>query len=116
MRTSTSSDLVELTTRLMSIDSTSGSEGEVVAWLDRFLSERGWRTWRIPVGEGRDDLFATAVDNPTVTLSTHLDTVPPFISPHVEDGIIRGRGACDAKGMGAPLRPHAGRLRVSEAR
>ena len=112
---SRSIDLVELTTRLMSIDSTSGSEREVVAWLDRYLSERGWRTWRIPVSAGRDDLFVTAVDHPTVTLSTHLDTVPPFISPRVEDGIIRGRGACDAKGIAAAMICAAERLRVSGA-
>jgi acetylornithine deacetylase len=115
MRPSTAIDLVELTTRLMSIDSTSGSEGKVVAWLDGYLSERGWRTWRIPVSAGRDDLFVTAVDHPTVTLSTHLDTVPPFISPRVEDGIIRGRGACDAKGIAAAMICAAERLRVSGA-
>jgi acetylornithine deacetylase len=99
----------------MSIDSTSGSEGGVIAWLDSYLSEQGWRTWRIPVSPGRDDLFATAVDSPTVTLSTHLDTVPPFIPPRVEDGMIRGRGACDAKGIAAAMICAAERLHASGA-
>jgi acetylornithine deacetylase len=99
----------------MSIDSTSGSEGNVIAWLDRYLQERGWRTWRIPVSEGRDDLFATAVDCPTVTLTTHLDTVPPFIPPRVEGGKIYGRGACDAKGIAAAMICAAERLRASGA-
>jgi acetylornithine deacetylase len=99
----------------MSIDSTSGSEGNVIAWLDRYLQERGWRTWRIPVSEGRDDLFATAVDCPTVTLTTHLDTVPPFIAPRIEGGKIFGRGACDAKGIAAAMICAAERLRVSGA-
>jgi acetylornithine deacetylase len=112
---STASDLIELTTALMSIDSTSGSEGQVIAWLDRYLQDRGWRTWRIPVSAGRDDLFATAVDAPTVTLSTHLDTVPPFIAPRIADGKIHGRGACDAKGIAASMIRAADRLRASGA-
>jgi acetylornithine deacetylase len=105
------SDPVQLTTELMSIDSTSGREGEVVAWLDRYLVDRGWRTWRIPVTEGRDDLFATVHDAPLVTLSTHLDTVPPFIPPRIEGDRILGRGACDAKGIAAAMICAAERLR-----
>ncbi len=105
------SDPVQLTTELMSIESTSGHEGEVVAWLDRYLCDRGWRTWRIPVSEGRDDIFATAHDAPLVTLSTHLDTVPPFIPPRIEGDRILGRGACDAKGIAAAMICAAERLR-----
>ena len=104
-------DPAELTLRLMSIESTSGQEGGVIAWLDSYLIERGWRTWRIPVSEGRDDLFATVVENPLVTLSTHLDTVPPFIPPRTTDGAIHGRGACDAKGIAAAMICAAERLR-----
>ena len=92
-------DPAELTLRLMSIESTSGQEGDVIAWLDGYLVERGWRTWRIPVTPGRDDLFATVAENPVVTLSTHLDTVPPYIPPRREGGVIHGRGSCDAKGI-----------------
>ena len=106
------SDPVELTTQLMSIDSTSGHEGDVIAWLDTYLAARGWRTQRIPVSAGRDDLFATAVDAPLVTLSTHLDTVPPFIPPHVQGDRILGRGACDAKGIAAAMICAAERLRM----
>ncbi len=109
---STPPDVVELTTRLMSIDSTSGREGEVIAWLADYLTARGWRTQRIPVGAQRDDLFATAVDEPLVTLSTHLDTVPPFIPPRVTGDMIHGRGACDAKGIAAAMICAADRLRA----
>jgi acetylornithine deacetylase len=97
----------------MSIDSTSGREGDVIAWLDRYLSERGWRTQRIPVTDGRDDLFATVHDSPVVTLSTHLDTVPPFIPPRRDGGRILGRGACDAKGIAAAMIAAAERLRAA---
>ncbi len=104
-------DPADLTVQLMAIDSTSGREGEVIAWLDRWLAERGWTTRRIPVTPGRDDLFAAAVDEPRVTLSTHLDTVPPYIPPRVADGRIHGRGACDAKGIAAAMICAAERLR-----
>lgn len=107
------SDPVELTTRLMSIDSTSGREGEVIAWLDGYLVEHGWRTQRIPVSDGRDDLFATVHEAPVVTLSTHLDTVPPFIAPRIDDDRILGRGACDAKGIAAAMICAAERLRAA---
>jgi acetylornithine deacetylase len=99
----TALDPVELTVQLMSIDSTSGNEGPVITWLDAFLAGRGWRTQRIPVTPGRDDLFATAVDAPLVTLSTHLDTVPPFIAPRLDGDRLHGRGACDAKGIAAAM-------------
>jgi len=56
-------------------------------------------------------MFATVADAPAVTLSTHLDTVPPFIAPRVVDGMIHGRGACDAKGIAAAMICAAERLR-----
>lgn len=95
----------------MSIDSTSGRETEVVSWLDRYLAERGWRTLRIPVSPGRDDVYATAVESPLVTLTTHLDTVPPFLPPRRDGGKLHGRGACDAKGIAASMICAAERLR-----
>jgi len=67
------------------------------------------------VTPGRDDLFATVVENPLVTLSTHLDTVPPFIPPRTSDGAIHGRGSCDAKGIAAAMICAAERLRDENA-
>ena len=104
-------DPVDLTVRLMSIDSTTGREGELIAWLDHSLAERGWTTRRIPVSPGRDDLYAAMVDSPRVTLSTHLDTVPPYITPRMDGARIHGRGACDAKGIAAAMMCAAERLR-----
>jgi acetylornithine deacetylase len=111
----TFSDPIELTAQLMAIDSTSGQEGAVVEWLDRYLAERGWRTTRIPVSDGRSDLFATSVDRPVVTLSTHLDTVPPFIPPRRDSRNLYGRGACDAKGLAASMIRAAESLREESA-
>ena len=97
----------------MTIDSTSGREGDVIAAADRYLAERGWRTSRIPVSPGRDDLLAQTDTKPVITLSTHLDTVPPFIPPTLDGDHLTGRGACDAKGQAAALVCAAEALRDS---
>jgi len=95
----------------MEIDSTSGREGAVVDWLENYLSGADWRVQRIPVTAGRDDLLATSGENPKVTLSTHLDTVPPFIPPRLDGDRLWGRGACDAKGIAAAMILAAEQLR-----
>lgn len=107
-------DPVDLAARLMEIDSTSGREGAVIDWLHAFLSGRDWNVQRIPVSFGRDDLFATMGDTPAlarVTLSTHLDTVPPFIPPRIDGDMLCGRGSCDAKGIASAMICAAERLR-----
>ena len=108
---SSSLDPVQLALELCAIDSTSGSEGEIVAHVERLLGARGWRTRRIPVTPGRDALYASSGADRHVTLSTHLDTVPPFIAPRLEDGRLHGRGTCDAKGIAAAMICAAERLR-----
>src|SRR3954470_22642493 len=97
----------------MEIDSTSGREGAVIDWMHSFLGGRDWSTRRIPVSPGRDDVLATIGDDekPQVVLSTHLDTVPPFIPPSIDGDLLRGRGACDAKGIAAAMICAAERLR-----
>src|SRR5690606_22101892 len=55
--------------------------------------------------------LAISGEGPHVTLSTHLDTVPPFIPPRLSGGRIHGRGACDAKGIAAAMICAAERLR-----
>ena len=97
--------------QLMRIDSTSGREGEVIAMAEAMLAQRGWRTSRIPVSEGRDNLLAVSGPQPIVTLSTHLDTVPPYIPPRLDGGRLHGRGACDAKGIAAAMVVGGERLR-----
>ena len=104
-------DVVELTARLMEIDSTSGREGDVIDWVHALLEGRDWKVQRIPVSAGRDDVYAVAGSSPTVTLSTHLDTVPPFIPPRLDGTRLWGRGSCDAKGIAAAMIVAAERLR-----
>jgi acetylornithine deacetylase len=104
-------DVLRLTADLMAIDSTSGQEGELMAHVSLMLESRGWRVKRIPVTPGRMDVFATCVNAPLVTLSTHLDTVPPYLPPRVDGDTLWGRGACDAKGIAAAMILAAEQLR-----
>ena len=108
-------DPVALTARLMEIDSTSGREGDVIDFMHAFLTSREWHVQRIPVSDGRDDLFATPGATPgdgaQITLSTHLDTVPPHIPPRLSGNVLYGRGSCDAKGIAAAMVAAAERLR-----
>jgi acetylornithine deacetylase len=105
-------DPLELAVSLMRIDSTTGREGDVVAYMERLLDAGGWRVARIPVSGDRANLLASWDGASAVTLSTHLDTVPPFIPPRVAGGTLYGRGACDAKGIAAAMICAADRLRA----
>jgi acetylornithine deacetylase len=105
------SDVVATTEWLMSFDSTSGSEIELVNAFAAALEARGWNVTHIPVPSGRSDLLATTGTGPYVTLSTHLDTVPPYLPPRRDGTKIFGRGACDAKGIAASMLCAAERIR-----
>ncbi len=105
-----------LALQLMRVESTSGQETAVVALMESLLRERGWQVQRIPVTEGRDALLATGSDGIDVTLSTHLDTVPPYLAPSLDGDLLRGRGACDAKGIAASMLCAADRLRARGVR
>jgi len=104
-------DLFELTKSLMSILSTSGEEEAVGFWLRDHLSSLGWTVELQKVSGNQNNVIATLNQNPRVWFSTHLDTVPPFISPTEDDEKIYGRGACDAKGIIAAQITAAERLR-----
>ena len=56
------------------------------------------RVERIEVEPSRFNVLA-CFGSPTVTLSTHLDTVPPFFASREDEEFIWGRGACDVKGI-----------------
>jgi acetylornithine deacetylase len=105
-------DVVDLARQLMRVDSTSGSETPLMTHVHALLEARGWRVTRIPVSEERFALFASGGEREFVTLSTHLDTVPPYIPPRLEGDTLWGRGACDAKGIAAAMMCAAERLRV----
>ncbi|NNE98637.1 MAG: M20/M25/M40 family metallo-hydrolase [Pyrinomonadaceae bacterium] len=89
----------KLTTELMSIPSISGDEQRVGEFLGGYLESLGYKVELQEVENGRKNVIAWASDNPEVFLSTHMDTVPPFIPPTEDDEKIYGRGSCDAKGI-----------------
>ncbi len=96
----------------MAIDSTTGIETKVIDAMEDLLESRDWQVQRIPVTGGRDCILARSRPDPVVTLSTHLDTVPPFIPPKLNGDKLSGRGACDAKGIAAAMVLAAERLRA----
>jgi acetylornithine deacetylase len=99
-------DCFALTRALIDLDSTTGREKPVVDYLFAHLSalaaQRGGRLERMSAAPERDNLLLT-FGEPVVTLSTHMDTVPPYFSSSDDGTHIRGRGACDAKGIIAAM-------------
>jgi acetylornithine deacetylase len=92
-------NLFELTKSLMNIPSVSGVEEAVGFYLRDYLQSLGWTVELQPVSENQNNVIAYLNDTPRVFLSTHMDTVPPFIEASEDDEKIYGRGACDAKGI-----------------
>ena len=132
-------DHVALTRQLVDIESTTGMEGEVGRWLAGFLRDRGYSVLEQPLEDlqpnrgastdpglkagaigsgdgvrsgGRINVIA-AVGEPEVVFSTHFDCVPPFFPSRIENGLLYGRGACDAKGILAAQIAAAERLRAA---
>ncbi|GAC1477620.1 MAG: M20 family metallopeptidase [Gemmatimonadaceae bacterium] len=95
-------DVVALAAELLAIESPSGSERAAVDFVSRFLIARGWNVTVQEVTRGRGNVWASRAGG-GVTLSTHLDTVPPFVPPRLTGDRLYGRGACDAKGIAAAM-------------
>jgi acetylornithine deacetylase len=56
----------------------------------------------MPVEHSGDNILAFW-GAPVGTLSTHMDTVPPFFGSREDGEFIWGRGSCDAKGIIAAM-------------
>ena len=106
-------DIVALTRQLIDIESTTGDEGQVGHFLLEELSRLGYNVQRMVAEGERANVYATDPQqpNPPVVLSTHMDTVPPYIPSSEDDERIYGRGSCDAKGIIAAQIAAAERLR-----
>lgn len=117
-------DPINLTRRLVNIESISYHEGLVGAFLADFLATERYSVERMGVeqpdvsltpggGAGeRFNLYAAMPGvTPDVVLSTHMDTVPPFFGCTEDDEFLYGRGTCDAKGIIAAQVAAADRLR-----
>jgi acetylornithine deacetylase len=99
-------NVFELTRALVDIESITGNEermGEVLlAHLSEMAAQYGGHAELMPVEAGRNNVLAWWGE-PTVTLSTHMDTVPPFFPSREDEQHIWGRGACDTKGIIASM-------------
>ena len=111
--------LFELTRALVDIESTTNHEKDVGDYLFAHLSALAARSnghvSRMSAEQNRDNLFASWGE-PVVTLSTHMDTVPPYFGSSEDERFIFGRGACDAKGIIAAMVVAAERLLAAGAR
>ncbi len=106
-------DVVALTRQLVDIESITGNEGPVGGFLYRELAGMGFQVEKMTAEMERCNIYATAREqpHPAVVLSTHMDTVPPFIPSWEDATCIYGRGSCDAKGIIAAQIAAALRLR-----
>ena len=112
-------DVVTLTRQLVDIESITGNEAAVGNFLYGELCRLGYRTQKMPVERDRFNVYAVPeagksepeAARPSITFSTHMDTVPPFIPSSEDAGRICGRGSCDAKGIIAAQIAAAERLR-----
>jgi acetylornithine deacetylase len=111
--------LFELTRALVDIESTTGQEGRVGDFLFERLSllaaAHQGSAERISAAPNRDNILVT-FGEPVVTLSTHMDTVPPYFSSSEDETHIHGRGSCDAKGIITAMIGAAESLLASEVR
>lgn len=88
---------VDLLIRMVKVYSPSGEEEGLADLLSQEMKELGFEVERDAVGNVIGRLGG---GRPWVLLCGHMDTVPSIIPVKVEDGILYGRGAVDAK---APL-------------
>jgi acetylornithine deacetylase len=99
-------NVIELTRALVDIDSVTPNEEAVGKFLADYLFQiavhTGGRVDLMPVEPNRFNVFASWGE-PVVTLSTHMDTVPPFYKSREDEKFIWGRGACDTKGIIASM-------------
>ncbi|KAL6862501.1 hypothetical protein ACO1O0_002734 [Amphichorda felina] len=107
--------LLELHKALVSISSISGLEMDIGYWLAEYFYEKGWTSIsqtvppreNTPAGHIRRNVMAwpshERQPHPKVLLTSHIDTVPPYIPYSIEygeitkDTRINGRGSVDAK-------------------
>jgi len=101
-------DPILFTRQLCEIDSTTYHEGAAGEFLAEFLLRRNWPVEKTPVeqppesstADSRWNVYAGPAGHaPDLVLSTHIDTVPPYIPCSEDAEFLYGRGVSDAKGI-----------------
>ncbi len=104
-------DVIELTQKLIACPSITPKDEGALVYLAQQLEKLGFTCHRLDFGEGDKhvpNLFARlGTGAPHICYAGHTDVVPtgpadawtygPF-NPHIEDGVLYGRGASDMKG------------------
>jgi acetylornithine deacetylase len=112
-------NVFDLTRALVDIESVTNAEKRVGEFLFSYLSQLaqrdGGKVERMEVEPERFNVLAYWGE-PVVTLSTHMDTVPPFFASRDDEEHIWGRGACDAKGIIAAMIGAAEKLLAARAK
>ncbi|MHC4401258.1 MAG: M20 family metallopeptidase [Planctomycetota bacterium] len=120
----------DLLCRLISFPSTSGKEHELMGWAAVEFEKLGVEVRRVPLSDRikDDEDYSTPIpdigydgrfnlrlrlpgrgDGRKLLLNTHTDVVPPSQGQEKPfeavsaDGVVYGRGACDAKGQAAAI-------------
>lgn len=89
------SQRVELLRGLVAIPSTSQHEAAAVSYLCNWMTELGFDAGPDEAGSAVGRIGS---GDRTIVLLGHIDTVPGNIPVRIEDGVLHGRGAVDAKG------------------
>lgn len=104
-------DVIELTQKLISCPSVTPKDEGALVYLEEQLTALGFTCHRLDFGEGEEhvpNLFARyGTSAPHICYAGHTDVVPAgdesawtygAFNPHIEDGVLYGRGASDMKG------------------
>ena len=86
---------IELLRALVAIPSLSHEEGNAVEYLRGAMSARGFELIDDPAGNA---VGRVGAGDRHIVLLGHIDTVPGRIPVRIENGVLWGRGAVDAKG------------------
>jgi acetylornithine deacetylase len=109
----------EMTRKLVDLESITENEKQVGEYLLHYLSGLAagsdGKAEAMSVSPERFNVYAEW-GKPAVVLSTHMDTVPPFIASSEDREYIYGRGSCDAKGIMAAMIAAAEKLIESGTR
>ncbi len=102
--------ILEVAKELIAIPSVSGSEGQVSAYIERFLRRLGLEYQRIEGDPAQPNLVLhiSGRADELICFNGHMDVLPaeesegwsgPPFEPRIKDGRLYGRGALDMKGV-----------------
>ncbi|CAN3371785.1 hypothetical protein DIRU0_B02344 [Diutina rugosa] len=94
-----STDIIDLHRQLVEIESIAPNEAGVADYLYDLLKAKGYTVERQNISKGRYNIYAYTGKSrdAKVLVTSHIDTVPPYIPYSRQGSKIFGRGSADAK-------------------